>query len=102
MDTSKKDGGIIENWTLNTLSFKPEQVRERGFDIKTDKVYILSGYIKEDPTGRFLPGWHFKSSVVLDVDFENGIVETANTIYHVEGKCNWGADLGNLILKVFY
>ena len=102
MDMTKKFGGVITDWTLNTLSFTKEQLAGKGIDVKTDKVYILSGTVKSDPTGRFEPGFHFHSSVVIEVDKEKGIVETKNTIYHLHGETGGIGDMGDLILKVFY
>ena len=104
MDMTKKDGGVIEHWDFNTLSYTAEIVKERlGIEIKTDNAMILSGYIKEDPTGRFELGNHFRSSMIIEIDEENGIVETSNTIYRLAGPAGEGlGDLGDLILKVFY
>jgi len=102
MNKDKKDGGIIKDWTFNILSIPVETLRERRPDVKVDKAMILSGYVVEDPTGRFQRGWHFRSSLVIDYDEENGIVETENTIYHVKGEMLENADMGDLILKVFY
>ena len=104
MDISKKDGGVITEWTLNTLSYTPERVKElAGVDVRTDKCFILSGYVKEDPTGRFEVGFHFRSSLVIDVDEENGLVETRNTIYRLDGPAGKGLpDMGDMIAKVFY
>ena len=102
MDMTKKFGGVITEWTLNTLSFTKEQVADTGVTVKTDKVYILSGTIKSDPTGRFEVGHHFRSSVVIELDKEKGIVETNNTIYHLHGETGGLGDMGDLIMKVFY
>lgn len=102
MDMTKKEGGTIEHWVLNTLSVPVELTKEQGIEIKTDKVYVLSGYVVEDPSGRFEPGWHFRSSIVIEVDTENGIVETNNSIYRLQGEAEAGADMGDLIMKIFY
>jgi len=103
MDMTKKDGGVIQHWTFNTLSVSVDVALEQGIDIKTDKVYVLSGTVKEDPTGRFEIGNHFRSSLVLEIDEENGIVETDNSIYRLHGPANEGlGDMGDLILKIFY
>ncbi len=104
MDMSKKNGGVITQWTLNTLSITPERVNELiGVDVRMKECYMLSGYIKEDPTGRFEIGHHFRSSLVVDVDEENGLVETQYTIYTLDGPAGEGLDdIGDLITKVFY
>ncbi len=101
---SKKDGGVIEHWDFNTISYTAKHIKETvGIEIKTDKAMILSGYIKEDPTGRFEIGNHFRSSLIIEIDEEKGIVETNHTIYKLSGGAGEGiGDLGDLILKVFY
>lgn len=101
---SKKDGGVITQWTLNTLSITPERVNELiGVDVRMAKCYMLSGYIKEDPTGRFEVGFHFRSSIIIDIDEEEGLVETQNTIYRLDGPAGQGLpDMGDLITKVEY
>lgn len=100
---SKKDGGTITNWQVHELSFTEEQL---------DKVYpgekatpkIISGTVVHDPCGRWLPGFHMRTSFVVKLDREKGIVETMNTIYKLTGE--EGKDvlpnLGNKILDVFY
>jgi len=104
MNKNKKFGGIINNWTFNTLSVTVETVGNAHpeWDIKTDKCLVLSGYVVDDPLGRWQIGWHMKSSMVLDYDEASGTVETVNTIYTVEGKMLENADMGDVILKVFY
>lgn len=104
MDMTKKDGGVITEWTLNTLSVAPKEINDfADMGVRTDKCYILSGYIKEDPTGRFEVGFHFRSSIVIDIDEDKGLVETQNTIYRLDGPADQGiADMGDLIMKVTY
>jgi hypothetical protein len=102
MNTNKKFGGTIKNWTLNKLSVTPEQLKVERPDVKINEALILSGYVVEDPLGRWQPGWHMKSSLVVDIDRENGTIETSNTIYHVEGEEDTEANMGDLITKVFY
>jgi len=102
MNKDKKDGGTIENWTFNILSVPVEMLKEKRPDVKVDKAMILSGNVAEDPTGRIQIGWHMRSSLVMDYDEENSIVETQNTIYHVKGEQIKEANMGDLILKIFY
>ena len=104
--TDKKDGGVLTGWQLHNVSDDVERVNQRyDIHIKTDKVYILTGTVKEDPTGRWLPGYHMRSSVVIDIDRETGIVETKNTIYKVEGEEGEHVLPGNMgpaVLGLFY
>jgi len=103
MNMTKKKGPTIKNWTFNILSVTPEQLEKERPDIKVDKAMILSGYVDGvDPLGRWKPNWHMRSSLVVDYDEENGIVETENTIYYVKGEEDTEADMGDLITKVFY
>jgi len=97
----KKDGGKITKWFLHTLSVSMDVIREQRPDIKTDKPYILTGYVVDDPTGRWQPGWHMRSSLVVEYDATTGRVETGNTIYHVVGE-SVGDDLGDTVLSIFY
>ena len=100
MDMSKKYGGVIENWTFNTLTTAVSAETRKL--MKVEKVMILSGYVVEDPLGRWEEGWHMRSSLVMDYDEESGTVETMSTIYTVKGKMLENADMGDLITKVFY
>lgn len=102
----KKDGGTIKNWQLHTLSCTPEYAKEvnPNLDIQTDKVYMFSGTIVDDPTGRWQPGHHMRSSVISRLDRENSIIETQNTIYKLEGEegADCLPDLGDNINKIYY
>jgi len=102
MNTDKKFGGTIENWTLNKLTITKEKLKELRPDIVVDEAMILSGYVVEDPLGRWQPGFHMRSSIIIDIDRENGIIETENTIYHVQGEEKPENDMGDSILRVFY
>lgn len=101
----KKNGGIISHWQLHTLSPSPEQVREIRPDVQTERAHILTGTVVEDPTGRWQPGFHMKSSLVIRYDKEQGIVETENTIYRLQdpqGDTTLGGDLGDAVRSIFY
>jgi hypothetical protein len=102
----KKDGGTITRWQMHTLSTPIDKAQEIQPELKTDKVYVMSGTVAEDPTGRWPIGYHMRSSMVVDVDKKRGIVETLNTIYHIEGKQGdptfGNKDIGDMILNIFY
>ncbi len=101
----KKDGGTIRNWQLHTLS-KEEDVlktaKELNPGFNMDVVAMFSGTVKEDPTGRWLPGHHMRSSIIIELDRETGRCETQNTIYHLEEEGGDLPDLGAGILNIFY
>lgn len=103
----KKDGGIIKNWQMHTISKDPEFLaKEKKFntDFEMDAVMVFTGTIVEDPTGRWKPGFHMRSSLILNYDKETGIVETANTIYKLDGEMGGDVfgDMGPDALKIFY
>lgn len=100
----KKFGGIIKNWQTHTLSTDIETARKTRPELKEDKVMVFTGTVVEDPTGRFQPGWHMRSSVIVHLDRENGVCETLNTIYHLEGEEGGDVfdDMGKGVLSIFY
>ena len=103
---NKKDGGTIVGWQLHTLSTSPDKFKEFDYEIDTDKCYILTGTIEDDPTGRFAPGYHFRSSLVVRIDLDTGIVETQNTVYKVKGPRGDNVlpyeDMGDAVMSIFY
>lgn len=64
---------------------------------------MFSGTVVDDPARRWKPGNHMRSSYIVSIDREKGIIETQNTVYKVidEGD-DVLPDLGNGILGVFY
>ena len=82
----KKFGGKIKDWTINNLSSGGR---------------ILTGYVASDPLGRWEIGWHMRSSLIVTYDEDTGIVETENTIYHLEGE-GTGGDMGDVVLAIYY
>ncbi len=102
----KKDGGIIVNWQLHTISKEKDHLviaKENNPDFDMNAVAVFSGTVKEDPTGRWVPGYHMRSSLILKLDRNTGICETQNTIYTLEdegGDCL--PDLGAGIMNIFY
>ena len=100
---SKKDGGIISHWQLHTLSATVEQAREMGNDVQTDKCYVLTGTVVEDPTGRWQAGFHMRSSLICAMDIEQGYVETQNTFYKLQGESgDVFPDLGDGVGSITY
>ena len=100
---NKKFGGTIKDWQIHNLTCTEEQLN-KIYPNRNAKPMIISGTIVEDPTGRWKPGYHMRSSLVVKLDRKTNQVETLNTIYKLTGE--EGKDilpnLGNSILKVFY
>jgi len=103
MKKSKKFGGTIKDWQIHTLSVTKEWLdtvcTEKGL-----QPMILTGTVVEDKLGRWLPGFHMRSTLIKKIDREKGEVETQNTIYKLEGKEGGDIfkDLGDNVFKIFY
>jgi len=106
----KKDGGNISHWQLHHLEVPENQIEEfwNHFpELKEDKIkpIIFTGSVVDDPTGRWKPGFHMRSSYIISFDRKTGIVETLNTMYKLDMKTegmDTFPDLGNGVLKIFY
>ena len=95
----------VSHWQLHTLSATTEYLHRVRPDCKLDKGYILTGTVVDDPTGKWEPGFHFRSTLVLSYDREQGILETANTIYRLQdpqGDKFLGCDMGDGVAKITY
>lgn len=103
MDEMKKDGGTIKNWQVHNLSFTKEQIEE-VYPGENLKPQIVSGTVVHDPQGRWYPGYHMKTSLIVKIDREKMIVETRNTIYKLAGKEGGDIfkDLGDGIVNIYY
>ena len=105
----KKDGGKISHWQIHNIKLDEEtteKLKQHYPDICYDpNPMIVTGTVVDDPTGRWQPGHHFRSSYVVKIDRENHIIETLKTIYHydpdTEGQ-DVMPDLGIGVLKIFY
>lgn len=49
-----------------------------------DGAVIIWGEVYNDIKGRFADGTEIHTSRVLKADFVNGVVETKNSVYHLE------------------
>lgn len=95
----------ISHWQLHNLSIKPEALAEYGQHTEEDTVMIISGNVVDDPTGKWRPGFHMRSTIIIKLDREAGVAETQNTFYKLvdpEGDTTLGGDWGDGILSVFY
>lgn len=106
----KKDGGLVRNWQIHHLTIPPDMIRDYKWltDMYPDILYdpgplVFTGTIVHDAAQRWQPGDHMRSSYIVAIDRDKGVIETQNTIYKVinEGGDIY-PDLGNGILKIFY
>lgn len=66
---------LLKNWYITQMS---------------DKSVILYGDIYNDIKCRFADGTPIHTSRVLKADFVNGVVETKNSVYHLEMRSQNG------------
>ncbi len=104
--TQKVFRGTIKGWQLHHLSVSQERLDEIAEREGGEKVLplIITGTVKEDPSGRFEPGWHMRTTLLTILDEENGSCETRNSIYRLEGDNGYDVmpDMGDAVLKIFY
>lgn len=103
----KKNGGKIKNWQLHSITVLKEQ-EERFLKFFPNVIMppiLFTGTIVDDPTGRWMPGFHMRSTYIVSFDREKGVIETLNTTYKLDMKTEGKdvmPDLGNNVLKIFY
>ena len=99
---TKRSGTVIKNWQIHNLTIDQKNIEEAYPGMKV-KPMVFTGTVVEDPTGRWLPGYHMRSSLIVKINKKRTKIETINTIYTVqnEGK-DLIPDLGNNVFKIFY
>ncbi len=102
-DKFKKDGGTIRDWQVHNLSLTMELI-ESVYPGENLKPQIVSGTVVHDSQGRWQSGHHMKTSLIVEIDRKNKILETRNTIYKLAGKegTDIFKDLGDDIMNVIY
>jgi len=108
-ESGKRRGGTIKNWQLHHLTIPGGEENQKLFAEYNPTAMLdpgpimFSGTVVDDPAGRWRPGFHMRSSYIVSIDREKGIIETQNTVYRViEEGGDVLPDLGNDILKIFY
>ena len=102
----KKNGGLITNWQLHHLTLNDEQrkdMKKYHPDVDEENPMVFTGTVVEDLAGRWEPGFHMRSTLIVSMDKKKGVIETANTIYKVQNEGNdIFPDIGKKILSIFY
>jgi hypothetical protein len=104
----KKKGGTIKNWQTHTLAAADDELmpkyKEAYPEMTEDKAMVFTGTVVDDPTGRWQPGFHMRSSLIMTLDREAGVCETQNTVYFLEGEegGDMFEDMGRGVLSLFY
>jgi hypothetical protein len=110
----KKDGGTIDNWQVHTLSYTQEQLDEVYPNMNTT-AHVFTGTVIESDLLKYQAGNHMRSSLIVSIDRENGVIETLNTIYKVLNEGNDDVtlkmaellgidspDIGDKVMGLFY
>lgn len=83
---SKKYGGELTKWSIHNLS---------------SGLKVMTAVVVSDPLNRWEEGWTMRSSPVLNIDREKGIVETLNTIYSVDDN-EIKEDYGDFVKHIYF
>jgi hypothetical protein len=98
----KKYGGRIKNWQVHQLTISQEAI-DKLYPNQGAKPLVFTGTVVEDPTGRWQPGDHMRSSLIVKINKGRTKIETLNTKYNVTDEDNnILPELGNGALKIFY
>jgi hypothetical protein len=104
--TKKIFRGTITHWQLHHLSVSQERLNQLVEQEGGEKVLplIITGTVKEDPSGRMEAGWHMRTTLLTFFDEAAGYCETRSSIYLLEGANGSDVmpDLGDGVLTAFY
>ena len=95
--------GVIKNWQLHHETIPQDLIDEVYPGVGATPV-VFTGTVVEDPTGRRSPNDHTRSSLIVSIDEDKGIIETINSTYKIIGKEGGDifGDLGDKVLNIFY
>lgn len=105
---NKKNGGVIKNWQIHTVSNDIVQAKRVFPEINfgVNKTMVFTGTVVVDYAERWPAGNHMRSSLIVEYDPDTGRVETLNTYYLLSGPkgdhmlgC---VDLRGLVMSIFY
>ena len=96
----KKNGGTIRNWQVHTLSMSQEII-DKTYPGENLKPMLFTGTVKKDVLGRWEKDHYMRSSLIVSIDREKGVIETRNTIYKVvdEGGDSVSQSMSGLLDK---
>lgn len=98
--------GTITAWQLHHLSISPQKLAEFSEQNNMERMLplVITGTVKEDPSGRLQAGWHMRTSVLTIFDETEGYCETKASIYLLEGQNGHDVfpDLGDGVFSIFY
>lgn len=105
--------GKLINWQVHHLDFDIKDVVSLYPEMEgktKDELIVITGSVYGDTSGKYQDGDHYRSSLVMTLDRDNGKMETLNSVLDLgeEGSdvvCNpitGEKDMGNDVLKIFY
>jgi len=97
----KRDGGTIDHWQIHNLSHTQETI-DGVYPGENLKPMVFTGTnVSENGVGKWMAGDHMRSSLIVNIDRENGTIETRNTIYKVltEGGDETSENMAKLLGK---
>jgi len=95
----------VHGWQIHTLDIPSDAVMAQYPTVKI-RPMVFTATVLDDPTGKWEVGFHMRSTLIVDIDFIEGIIQTVTKTYKIEGpegdgRCN-NQDLGNAALHIFY
>jgi len=97
----KKHGGLIRNWQIHNLSVSQEAI-DQLYPGANAKPMVFTGTVVSG-SDRWFPGYHMRSSLIVNIDRDKGVIETRNTIYDIVDEGNdIFPDLGDAVNNIFY
>ena len=110
----KKEGGTIDNYQIHNLSCTQEDI-EKIYPGQNAKPMVFTGTVVKSPSGKLNKYNHMRSSLIVEINREKGIIETRNTMYKILNEGNdqvsdnmskmlgkETSDCGDAIMSIFY
>lgn len=97
---------MVSGWQLHTISEDVNVIRQLMPDVEftVNKTMVMTGTLVDEPTGRWQPGHHMRTSIIVSINDE--MIETLHTRYQIigpEGDPALGfKDLGLIVMKLYY
>lgn len=98
--------GTLTNWQLHHLSISQQELDETAdlHGMARMLPLIVTGTVKEDPSGRMPMGFHIRTSALTFINEDEGYCETKSSVYRLEGENGNDVipDLGDGVFHIFY
>lgn len=99
---SKLYRGTIQNYQIHILTLPEKQLVDMFPEAQIPPT-VFTGTVVNDPSGRYQPGDHMRSSLVVALDKSTGMCETTSSKYNLLEEGNdIVPEMGNAVLDLFY